>query len=708
MSDPNIEIIPNRQQIDDKFPVLGFTVKTGNLPYFEVIVTIDKQLFAPAKAAERNAANFFSSRQPPSNQLQATNSNDSVYVVPAAVLNSFAQNNPKPSAVYYTLIAYQDAGGNGGVYAHSTETLVSRAPSVYVAPTFTGQTLSKVLGISAASLRRVESYAAAVAASPAPAYQISNNQYGNNHQYSRAAAAESDAGEAEDGFSLLNSPDGATAFQNGDEDAMYAEDGYQLQGQDNYPAHSYSAPDDNDYYSSNNHRSLNSYGESSGDDYEDGFEEELGYVSGQAAQAQESVFPEGASEPNALYDEESEFYGDESFSGDEDNYAAQSLSGRDDSRYEYAGAPSGFSHNGFNYKNNGHGVQPARDEDFSSGQEFDSEDDYGEDYGESYSAHGATARRESAPARAADTGEDGTSIAAERRIRARKKVIEAVAKFESGGGKNPYKAINADTEFASLKWHDAYQKYHIGLSYGLVQFTQDGGSLGKLLVMMRERDKAAFERIFGNGDARLAQKLIDVTNAQGASSSQVKGGRSARVQPVDGADLWVTPWKERFEAAGDHIPFQSAQNELASSEYLDPILQFCEWLGLNTDRAVAMVYDRSVQMGVAGAKKWIIGAVGPVSTSALQLEALKALGKKDIKSFQQSFGVVPDDGKWGPTTHAAMVSALRALGTGSPIPIPTREQMLDAMVRNAAGNFWEKRVRDLRNSTEFSDTAFPF
>lgn len=692
MSDPNIEIIPNRRQIDNKFPVLGFTVKTGGLPYFEVIVTIDKRLFAPDKAAERNSANFFSSRQPPANQLQSTNSNDSVYIVPASVLNSFAQNNPKPSAVYYTLIAYQDASGNGAAFAHSVETLVGNAPSIDVAPTFTGQTLSKVLGISADSLRRVESYAAS--ASFTPAYQASGNQF--------SRAAEADEGEAEDGYSLLNSQSGAKAFQNGD-DAMYAEDGYELQRQENYSAQSYSAPDgEEDYsygddYSSNGHRSLSDYEENAADDYEDGFEEELGSVREQTARMQESIFPEGASEPNALYDEESEFYGDES-----DDYAAQSLSGRDDSRYEYAGAPAGFAQNGFNYQKNGHGAQPPPDDyDFSAGQEFDSEEDYGEDYGESYTG-------QSAPAVAADTGEDGTSIAAERRIRARKKVIETIAKFESGGGKNPYKAINADTEFASLKWHDAYQKYHVGLSYGLVQFTQDGGSLGKLLKMMRDRDKDAFVRIFGGGDAKLAQKLIDVTNASGASSSEVKGGRSARVQPVDGADLWVTPWRERFEAAGDHVPFQSAQNELASSEYLDPILRFCQWLGLDTDRAVAMVYDRSVQMGVGGAKKWIIGAVGPVSTSALQLEALKALGKKDIKAFQQSVNGLDDDGKWGAMTHAAMVSALRALGTGSPIPIPTCEQMMDAMVRVAAGNFWEKRVKDLRNSGGFSDADFPF
>lgn len=697
MSDSNIQIIPNRRQIDNKFPVLGFTVKTGGLPYFEVIVTTDRQLFAPEKSAERNAANFFSSRQA-AGQLQSTSSNDSVYIVPASVLNSFAQSNPKPSAVYYTLIAYQDPSGGGASFACSIETLVNSAPSVEVAPSFTGQTLSKVLGISTDSLRRVESYVGSASAS-ATSYPFSDNQF------SRAHAAETDEGEGEDGYSLMNSASGAMAFEDGEEETDYSQDGYESHERE--AAQSY----DHDY-SSNGHRAMSSDEENTGDDYEDGFEDELGYVRETPARMQESIFPEGASEPNALYDEESEYYGDESSLsyGDEDDYAAQSLSaGGDDSRYEYAGSPSGLSHNGFNYKNNGHSAQSYSDDyNFSAGQEFDSEEDYGEDYGEPYAGETAYAERGRASARAADTGEDGTSIAAERRIRARKKVVEAIAKFESGGSKNPYKAINADTEFSSLKWHDAYQKYHIGLSYGIVQFTQDGGALGKLLKLMRERDKDAFVRILGGGDANLAQQLINVTTASGASSSQAQGGRSARVQPVGGADLWVEPWKARFEAAGDHVPFQSAQNELANSEYLEPILQFCQWLGLDTDRAVAMVYDRAVQMGVAGAKKWIAGAVGPVSTSALQLQALKALGKKDIKEFQQGVDGLEADGKWGPTTHAAMVSALRAPGASSPIPIPTREQMMDAMVRNAAGKFWEHRVKGLRSSGAFSDEVFPF
>ena len=88
-------------------------------------------------------------------------------------------------------------------------------------------------------------------------------------------------------------------------------------------------------------------------------------------------------------------------------------------------------------------------------------------------------------------------------------------------------------------------------------------------------------------------------------------------------------------------------------------------------------------------------------------QGLTALGKKDLKEFQKGAGLKAD-GDWGPMSHAAMVSALRALGSKSPIPIPTREQMMDSMVRAAAGQKWGHRVKALHESGQFSDSPFPF
>jgi hypothetical protein len=243
----------------------------------------------------------------------------------------------------------------------------------------------------------------------------------------------------------------------------------------------------------------------------------------------------------------------------------------------------------------------------------------------------------------------------------------------------------------------------VGLSYGLIQFTQESGSLGRLLAMMRDRDAATFRQIFGDH----ADELIEVTTAPGPPAAESPDGRSARTQPIDGTDLWDEPWISRFRQAGQVTAFQAAQNELAATAYLDPVVGFAGDMGLDTDRALAMTLDRSVQMGVAGALHWITAAVGPISTPALRQQALAALDFGDLGAFQVAWHLQPDN-LWGPLTHAGLVGALRQLGSASPIPLPTLDQMLDAMVRRADADdaFWASRVKRLRTADGFTDHPY--
>jgi hypothetical protein len=282
-------------------------------------------------------------------------------------------------------------------------------------------------------------------------------------------------------------------------------------------------------------------------------------------------------------------------------------------------------------------------------------------------------------------------------------LVERVAGAESGSDR--YGAINADGEFKGRfgPSHPAYQHHHIGLSYGLIQFTQESGSLGQLLAMMRDRDDAMFRQTFGEN----SDELISVTTAAGPPSSESPDGRSARTQPVGGADLWEEPWISRFRQAGQVTAFQSAQNELAARAYVDPMIGFAGDLGLDTDRALAMVVDRSVQMGVNGARHWVIAAVGPISTPALRQQALAALGHADLGSFQRAWNLPPDN-LWGPLTHAGLVGALRQIGSASPIPLPTVDQMLDGLVRRADADnaFWASRVQRLRTAAGFTDRPY--
>ncbi len=90
----------NRDAIDDRFSVLGFTVRSES-PLFEVGVATDPALFRVDNKAARNRRNFFSSRS--SGVLRARRG-EAVYLVPPDVLSNFI-GQPK---LYFGLATYRE------------------------------------------------------------------------------------------------------------------------------------------------------------------------------------------------------------------------------------------------------------------------------------------------------------------------------------------------------------------------------------------------------------------------------------------------------------------------------------------------------------------------------------------------------------------------------------------------------------------------
>jgi hypothetical protein len=124
-----------------------------------------------------------------------------------------------------------------------------------------------------------------------------------------------------------------------------------------------------------------------------------------------------------------------------------------------------------------------------------------------------------------------------------------------------------------------------GVSYGILQWTQKSGSLGRLLAEMASADPAAFTRFFGVSWA----KMLDVT-------------RRAGLETVDGSALWSEPWVSRFAAAGRWPAFQAVQRRVAAeSEYMAGAVEIAGVLGVATERAMTMFYNRTVHQGVSGA-----------------------------------------------------------------------------------------------------------
>jgi hypothetical protein len=208
-----------------------------------------------------------------------------------------------------------------------------------------------------------------------------------------------------------------------------------------------------------------------------------------------------------------------------------------------------------------------------------------------------------------------------------------------------------------------------GLRVGFVGFR--GPLVPKLLGLMRKRDAAAYRATLGTDAETLP-----------ASEDTVA----------------------RLRAAGGYTLFQAAQNELAARAFVRPMLGFAGGFGLDTERALAMVVDRALELGPREARTWIARAISPIQTDAQRQQALGALGFQGVPEFQRAAGV-KRDGDFGPKTQAAMVAALRRLGPGSPISVPTREQMMDTIVARADAEAapWRQRPRVIRTSQEFGD-----
>lgn len=147
------------------------------------------------------------------------------------------------------------------------------------------------------------------------------------------------------------------------------------------------------------------------------------------------------------------------------------------------------------------------------------------------------------------------------------KVLQAVSAHEG-----PPDATNLNTD-------------NNGLSFGMIQWSQRSGNLGKLLQKMRAADPTTFDTIFGPKSQVLINSIL-----------------SGSLEPVDGAVLWESPWVSRFKAAGKYPPFIAVQEAMAKAgTHWQAAEQIAGILGVRTERAMALFFDRAVQQGEGGA-----------------------------------------------------------------------------------------------------------
>ena len=243
-----------------------------------------------------------------------------------------------------------------------------------------------------------------------------------------------------------------------------------------------------------------------------------------------------------------------------------------------------------------------------------------------------------------------------------KRVMAPTIALEAG--KN-FSAINDDKEFDGRIKKDYTGIVHIGLSYGIIQFTQDGGSLGVLLTKFNSADPTEFQRIMGP----TYNELLSVTNKTGASglkqwrnlgspkqSPEIFGPRVLPVS-IDGkkVHIWKEPWRSRFVELGKVKTFQELQLEAAIDLYLRPLKKDMIRWNMISEKSVALVFRISVARGDGGARKWINNKIGdsPEETHENLYKASEVTkdGKKSKSSYRKIEGksqykILSSTGKW--------------------------------------------------------------
>lgn len=139
-----------------------------------------------------------------------------------------------------------------------------------------------------------------------------------------------------------------------------------------------------------------------------------------------------------------------------------------------------------------------------------------------------------------------------------------------------------------------------GVSYGILQWTQRGGGLARVLRAMHAAAPDAFDMAFGG--VQRATALLATVSARTPE---------ARMAPVDGAYLWEEPWVSRFRAAGGPVPERNPPRlpapatplqvamfqHAAGSEYMLAAVNIARVLGVTSERAMVLYYNRTVHQG---------------------------------------------------------------------------------------------------------------
>jgi Putative peptidoglycan binding domain len=188
--------------------------------------------------------------------------------------------------------------------------------------------------------------------------------------------------------------------------------------------------------------------------------------------------------------------------------------------------------------------------------------------------------------------------------------------------------------FTAANWNTD----HCGLSFGLIQWAQRPGRLHELLVALQSTDAVRFARIFGDGDATVAQGLLAHTGGTNGGVDRVTG------ETTDGRyDLISDPWRSRFLIAGRDPVFQRAQVIDALAALGASAQRIRQTMPIVTsERALAFMLDVANQFGDTGAKS----VAAAVMTSGMtEADFLAAVGQETVARVARQYGAASNEAR---------------------------------------------------------------
>ena len=677
----DVRVSPSHQQLRRADPSLSFQVNAPGARFFDVIVATDPVLFDPANAHRRTPKNFRSSRQ--DFQGEAIEIEIGFYMLPRAFLRDVISVEPRPTRLYYLAVAYADHAAHDGRYSVSPDQLASNAPYVSLMADLNTASLSRVLGVAVERLGAVNASGRVMAQSSTPQATQLPEAIGGLPLIPRRVAPHAPAApptptvpheQAPAVRVAPPTPQPAPPPANGQPPAAAGPIGTGQPARNGAPvgngqplrspvsAHP-DGPRQHQAPASPTPGPVPTSPPPNGAGGAEFIDEDYAYGAPQPRDSA-SAFRDldvGATPAEVPYDDG---FGPLDATGSPPPQATSPIPPLDPAPEPPAAAPETAQHAD---------PTPAP----AAGQP---------------AAAPAEPPTGAAP-KPQPTAADSQPAVPAQDPQYHDAVLQSI--IAEGAGRR-YEALNLDGAFRGRMGphHPYYQRAHEGLSFGPGQVTQDSGELGELLTLMQAADPATFEQVFGPD----AAQLVDITTRTGPPSGDSPEGRSARVQPVAGNDLWEEPWITRFRAAATHPPFQSAMRAQLIARRVEPILPVAQALGLEGRRGIAMLSALSIFLGVETAVTTMRAAINPFDTPARIAAALEALGYTEIGAFRQASGLPPGDQLDAPA-HFALIAALRGLGTESPVQIPDDEAMMDLLVTGVGPGAVGDALLRLRVST---------